>query len=203
MRYIKASIVPLFLLLLVATTLPISASDDFENWAMKRAGEIDRRWKKATTREAGAATSNVPDRTMTVSRRFTTMIPGRSASRTGKSSRPTAANSTGIDGSRFTKRGSHDFLRQSTRVRNDPSRGISKLRNPAQSVRASSAKRRLPFNSKSTYRRKSGYGRAGAWRKSAKMGTRISTSGNSIRRRASTSMTRGATRSRRSARTGR
>jgi hypothetical protein len=131
---------------------------------------------------------------MTATRRSTTT---RAAS-------PAAANSTRIDGSRFTKRGSPDFLRLSTRDRNDPTRGVSKLDNPAQAVRASSASRRLPFSSESTYRRNSGYSKAGAWRKSGKMGTRISTSGHSIRRRASaSSYTRGATRMRKSAGRGR
>ncbi len=201
MRYIKVSIVPLFLLLLVAAALPASASEDFEKWAMKRAGEIDGRWIKATTREAGQAIKSSASRTMTISRRSTTMRAAGPAIKTGRPSSRAAANSTGIDGSRFTKRGSTDFLRNSTRNRNDPSRGVSKLRNPAQAVRASSARRRLPFNTKSTANRN--YGRAGAWRKSARTGTRISTSGNSIRRRASASMTRGATRTRKSARSGR
>ncbi len=202
MRYIRVSIVPLFLLLSIATALPVAASnvhpDDFEGWAMNKSGEIDGRWIRATTREAGTAVESGARRTITISRRSAVMKAGRPAKRTGRPSGPATGNSTGIDGSRFTKRGGQDHLWKSTRDRNGPSRGISKLTSPAQATRASASKRRLPFGSSSKYRRSSGYGRAGAWRRSPKMGTRLSTSG-TRRRSSSPSMTRGATRVRRSA----
>lgn len=195
MRYIKVSIVPLFLLLLVATALPASASDDFEGWALKRSGEIDGRWNRAAIREAGTTSVSSTRSMNTVSRRSTTM---RAAKRTTRPSRPSASNSTGIDGSSFTKRGGQSFLWRSTRKRNGASRGASKLTSPSQTTRASSAKRRLPGNSTAKYRRSVGAGRAHAWRKSARMGTRTTSSG--TRRRSAASSTRGATRSRRSAR---
>lgn len=202
MRYIRVSIMSLFLLLSIATALPVAASsvhpDDFEGWAMKMSGEIDGRWIRAATREAGVATADGTRTTMTVLRRSTVMTAGRLAKRAGRPSGPATGNSTGIDGSRFTKRGSQDHLWKSTRDRNGPSRGISKLTSPAQATRASASKRRLPFGTSSKYRRSTGYVRAGAWRRSPKMGTRLSTSG-TRRRSASSSMTRGATRVRRSA----
>ncbi len=202
MRYIRVSIVPLFLLLSIATALPVAASDvhpdDFEGWALKKGGEIDGRWIRAATREAGTTVESGARRTMTVSRRSAVMKTGRPAKRAGRPSGPATGNSTGIDGSRFTKRGSQDFLWQSTRERNGPSRGISKLTSPAQAVRASAFKRRLPFGTSSKYKRSTGYSRIGVWRKSPKMGTRTSTSG-TRRRSTSSSMTRGATRVRRSA----
>ncbi len=198
MRYIKVSIVPLFLLLLVATALPASASDDFDDWAIKRSGEIDGRWDRAAIREAGTTSVSSTRSMDTVSRRSTTMRAARRTTRSTRPSRPSTSNSTGIDGSSFTKRGGQDFLWQSTRKRNGASRGASKLTSPSQTTRASSAKRRLPGNSTAKYRRSVGAGRAHAWRKSARMGTRTTSSG--TRRRSAASSTRGATRSRRSAR---
>ncbi|MCK4549975.1 MAG: hypothetical protein KAU49_07385, partial [Candidatus Krumholzibacteria bacterium] len=65
MRYIKASIVPLFLLLLITAALPASASDDFEEWAMKRSSELDGRWTRAAAREVDATTESSTRRTMT------------------------------------------------------------------------------------------------------------------------------------------
>lgn len=202
MNYFRVSIVPLFLLLSIATALPAAASavhpDDFESWAIKKGVEIDGRWIRTATREAGATVTSAPDGTMTVTRRSAVMKAGRTAKMTGKTYRAAAGNSTGIDGSSFTKRGSQKFLWKSTRDRNGPSRGTSKLNSPAQAMRASAFKRRLPSNVSSKYRRSTGYGRAGAWRRSPKMGTRTTTSG-TRRRSAASSLTRGATRVRRSA----
>ena len=202
MRYIRVSIVPLFLLLAIATALPVAASDvhpdDFESWAMKKSGELDGRWIRTATREAGAAVTSAPDGTMTFSRQSAVMKAGRPLKRAGRQPRSAAGNSTGIDGSRFTKRGSQNFLWKSTRDRNGPSRGTGKLTSPAQAMRASAFKRRLPSNTASKYKRTTGYSRAGAWRRSPKMGTRTLSSG-TRRRSASSSLTRGATRVRRSA----
>lgn len=202
MNYFRVSIVPLFLLLSIATALPVAASavhpDDFERWAIKKGVEIDGRWIRTATREAGATVTSAPDGTMTVTRRSTVMKAGRRARRAGSMSRPAAGNSTGIDGSSFTKRGSQNFLWKSTRDRNGPSRGSGKLTSPAQATRASALKRRLPFNSSSKYKRTTGYSRASAWRRSAKMGTRTTSSG-TRRRSSASSLTRGATRVRRSA----
>lgn len=202
MHYIRVSIVPLFLLLSIATALPVAASvvhpDDFESWAMKKSGEIDGRWIRMATREAHATVISAPDGTMTVSRRSAVMKAGRTAKKAGRTSRPASGNSTGIDGSSFTKRGSQKFLWKSTRDRNGPTRGTGRLSSPAQATRASALKRRLPSNASSKYKRSTGYSRAGAWRRSAKMGTRTTSSG--TRRRSTTSsLTRGATRVRRSA----
>ena len=199
MRYIKASIVPLFLLLLVAAALPASASDDFDGWAMKRSSELDGRWDRASARETGKTALSPSRSTMTVTRRSTTPEAARTTARAASPSARSASGSNWIDGSSFTKRGNQDFLWKSTRERNGPSRGMNKMTRPSHAARASSAQRRLPGNSSEKYRRSFSSGRAGAWRRSAKMGTRTISSGTRTRASASSSL-RGASRVRRSAR---
>jgi hypothetical protein len=195
MRYINVSIVPLFLLLSIITALPAHASTDFEGWALKKGGELDSRWNMAVAREAGtpagfsAGTTAAPMRSTAVSAK-------RPAFRAARPTRPAAGCLSVIDGSKFTKRGSQDFLWQSTRERNSPSRGVSKLTSPAQAARASALKRRLPSNNAEKYRRTFSTGRASAWRRTLHTGTRLSRSG-THRRASSPSLTRGATRVRR------
>jgi len=197
MRYIKVSSVPLFLLLSVFAALPAHASDDFEDWALKKGGELDGRWTRAVAREAGLPAANpAPVRASPL--RSTAIKANGPAFRAEGPSSPAAGSLAGIDGSEFTKRGSQEFLWRSTKERNDPSRGLGKMADPAQAIRASLAKRRLPYGDSEKYRRSTGSSRASTWRRSPKMGTRLSTSG-TRRRSASASMTRGATRVRRSA----
>jgi hypothetical protein len=197
MRYINVSIVPLFLLLSIVAALPADASDDFEGWALKKGGELDGRWTTAVAREAGApAEGSAP--TATAPLRSTAMRAGRPAVRAGRPSKQAAGGLEDIDGSKFTKRGSQEFLWQSTKERNGPSRGLSKLTSPAQAERASALKRRLPSNNAEKYRRSIDSGRASAWRRTLHTGTRLSKSGTRLRS-SSPSLTRGATRVRRSA----
>ena len=197
MRYINVSIVPLFLLLSIAVSLPAYASDDFHEWALKKGGELDGRWTLAVARESGVPASGSAS-AMTGPPRAASMRPGRPALRAGRPSARPESGLQSIDGSRFTKRGSQDFLWRSTKERKGPSRGIARLSNPARAERASALKRRLPSDNAEKYRRSVDGGRAGAWRRTLHTGTRLSRSG--TRRRASSpSITRGATRVRRSA----
>jgi hypothetical protein len=124
---------------------------------------------------------------------------GRTFRRAGWPSGGSALGAATIDGSAYTKRGPQETLRRSTRERNGATRGVNTLTSPARAVRASSAKRRLPGNTSAKYRRTVGSGRAGAWRKSPRMGQRIS-SGRISRRGSASSGLHGATRARRGAR---
>ncbi len=209
MRYIKVStaILLLFLLLPPAASTA-AASDDLHGLVAKISDRLDGRWARVTERHSPAGAVSAPDGTMTVSRRaaVTGTVSRRSAAtragaRPSRSPRPAggAMKTPGrIDGSRLTRHGRDDFLWRTTRSRNDPVRGVSKLSSPAKATLAGVFKRRLPRNNAEKYRRTVGSGRAGVWRKSPRMGTRRLTSG-TRRRHSSPSMTRGATRVRRTA----
>ena len=116
MRYFKVSTVPLLLLLILALSVPASASKEFDSWAARKSGELDGKWTIAAARQIGAAAESGARR-MTATRRSTVTRRSRPAVRASRPAGRGTPNSTGIDGSRFTKRGSQDFLWQSTKER--------------------------------------------------------------------------------------
>ena len=55
MRYVNVSTAALLMVLIVASAVPASASNDFDSWWRNKSGEIDGRWTRAALREAGVS----------------------------------------------------------------------------------------------------------------------------------------------------
>lgn len=189
-----------FLAALIALLPPAAAVaggiEGFDGWAEERCGEIDRQWERVSSSGRAAGWSG----TMPAwSSDDHSRIRGRFEAR-GRTSGPgtpswSGAASAGFFSSRDT---GGRFLWRTSRKRGGPSRGLSTLESPAEARLGFTSNRRLPFNAAGKYTRSSGFGRTGRWRKSPSIGQRISSSRS--RRTGASSLTRGATRVRRSAR---
>ena len=175
-----------FLMAVVLLALPqheaIASGDSFVQWALEQGKGLDSTWSRMTagaTKESTVGSSTASTARIAAPRVVwrksnssgTNMSSGQSSTWSPFNNGENWVHST----SGFIHKGSYERFPQSTRNRSGPSRGISKLNNPA-SARLGIAHdyRRIPnarVPSKSFF-----HGRSGKWRISPRSGSRISSS---------------------------
>lgn len=157
MRY--SAILTAFSFLLAASCIVMpdeaqaSEHSDFVNWALDQGKTCDQSWIRITDGKAAAVSSSRKPHT-------------RPAARSGRSVSGRAVRSNGASrplSTKFTQRGTPPFLQMSTRVRSSPTRGVTKMTNPASISRGAPYNRKRPFSSsvqiRSSIRRRTDFSR--------------------------------------------
>ena len=141
MRYTAILMAFSFLLAAACIAMPEKAQasehSDFVNWALDQGKTFDQSWIRITGGKAAAVSSSRTPHARPAVRRGRS-VSGRALRRNG-ASKPLSTH--------FTQRGAPPVLQMSTRVRNSPTRGATKMTSPASVARGAPFNRKRPYSS--------------------------------------------------------